>query len=295
METNKNKKNVSKKHKTIDEYLENEISYNKINSNSNNNIIKNNEVEDEYDDLIFNYCSKNKKISENNLFNEKILHKNKLKGKSFDYPINIKFEKKSNIDELNFLDKNFPKLYLKDYSVILKEFNKTAKNKAILNKLSYSYESKLNLAYRASLDKKFSFDNFLKFQKNTLYNSFVLKTSLDIFYVYIYNFIGNEKIYGDYNKKRIYLFDKENCIELNNKNCGINEERHEIFNEYFIVNNYSFAEIIKDIHFKNKTISKGTRFYITNAEIFGLKNKKEEKIVKEFRPFTLRHCYRHYL
>ena len=226
---------------------------------------------------------------------EKNKKKNKLKlnevFKENDKNKYLSYNKESTLTEKIAIN-NFLKLqkpYLLNYSLILKEYQKTTKINNFVYKFCYSSasDSHLKLRYRASEYKKLKNKDFEKIYQETKWPSVVMKTSINI---YIIEFSDLEKNrYPPRIISKFFLFDDENHILLE-------ESFHKIIvnkvkENLSFYNNFSSGECLKDIKLKNRIIPKGTTFIIEDIEIFALRNKEKEKELKNYRPLHshLRH------
>ena len=88
----------------------------------------------------------------------------------------------------NFKDKHFKKSSLIEHSAILKEYQKITKIKNFLNKFYLDYGDTIKLVYRASEDKEFLFENFIKAYLNSKNRIIIMKTSINMYFIKTFNF-----------------------------------------------------------------------------------------------------------
>ena len=268
---NKLIKKFNKKGKElIIDYINNEDNNElNIDENENDDIEENNNDDnyDEYDYPVTNY--------KGHSYPGITMHQ--IKYGLIDY-----YFRESSEEEKKFINKfneiHYKNIYLIDYSLILKEYQKNTKIKNLLNQFYYDYNYIIKFKFRASEDKDLNFKNFLNAYTNSSNQILVIKLSLDIYFVQLYK-------YSNYNFDYIYyyIFDYEDYIKyesfLNNKlNIKLNEKPHIEFTNYFtILNSYNSGKFINDIILKDKKIEKGTNFSILDLEIFTLNKKNKNK------------------
>ena len=179
-------------------------------------------------------------------------------------PCEINFRKK-------FVDEHFQKSSLIEHSVILKDYQKITKIKNFLKKFFLGYGDKIKLVYRASEDKEFLFDNFIKAYLNSKNRIIIMKTSINMYFIKTFNFpeyTWNNKLedfYIFYIDKFMKLDDTNLIIKKDNKN---GTPQFELTNYISIFNSYNSGRF-----FGSK---RNEKFSILEAEIFSLSNKKFE-------------------
>ena len=175
------------------------------------------------------------------------------------------------ISEKKFNDKYFKKSSLIEHSIILSNYQKITKIKNFLNRFYLDYDDAIKLVYRASKDKEFLFENFIKAYMNSNNRIIIMKTSINMYFIKTFNFPewkwGNmiEDFYLFYIDKFMKLKDTNLIIKKDNKN---GKPQFELSNYFSIFNSYNSGKLLKS--------EKNNKFSIVDAEIFSLSNKKFE-------------------
>ena len=202
-------------------------------------------------------------------FSHSELTMHKLK---YDYDYWCKIDEED-ISDTNFRkkfnDKYFKKSSLIEHSIILSNYQKITKIKNFLNRFYLDYGDAIKLVYRASKDKEFLFENFIKAYLNSNNRIIIMKTSINMYFIKTFNFPEYkwasplEDFYIFYDDKFMKLNDTNLVIRENNKNGN---PQFELLNYITIFNSYNSGKLLKS--------EKNNKFSVIDAEIFSLSNKK---------------------
>ena len=168
-----------------------------------------------------------------------------------------------------FIDKHFKKSSLIEHSLILQDYQKITTIKNFLKKFYLDCGDTIKLEYRASEDKEFLFENFIKAYLNSKNRIIIMKTSINMYFIKTFNFPeykwsnNIEDFYIFYTDKFMKLDDTNLIIKKDNKN---GKPQFELSNYFSIFNSYNSGKLLKS--------KKNNQFSIVEAEIFSLYNKK---------------------
>ena len=189
---------------------------------------------------------------------------------NYDYWCKIDEEKPSESNfRKKFTDKHFKRSSLIEHSIILKDYQKITKINNFLKKFYLDYGDSIKLVYRASEDKEFLFENFIKAYLNSNNRIIIMKTSINMYFIKTFNFPeykwnnNLEEFYIFYDDKFMKLDDTKLVIKKDNKN---GTPQFELSNYFSIFNSYNSGKLLKS--------EKNNKFSIVEAEIFSINNKK---------------------
>ena len=207
-------------------------------------------------------------------------------SKGYSYPFitfhKIKYDSKywlkneeENPSEINFIknfnEKHFKKTSLTQYSSILKDLQKNNKINNLKNIFYIDYGDNIKLIYKASEDKEFLFENFIKAYLSIKNTILIMKTSINFYFIKTFNF-SEDNWYGKSENYYIY-YENENKLEkLNKTNLIIRKDNRfgnpqfELTNYFTIFNSYNSGNILKS--------KKNDKFSIIDIELFSLDNPK---------------------
>ena len=227
----------------------------------------NKEYEDEYDEFDFPVIS-NKGFSHSGITMHKLKYDNKYWTK-----IEQPDPKESNFIK-KFNDEHFRKSSLIEHSKILKELEKTTKTNNFLNKFYLDSEDSIKLIYRASEDKEFLFENFIKAYLNTKYKILIMKTFIDMYFIKTLNFPENK---WDNVIENYYIFSSGKFKKLDDTYLSVNKDnklgkpQFELNNYITIFNSYNSGKLLL------KSEKNNNKFSVVDLELFSLSNKKYEQ------------------
>ena len=223
---------------------------------------KKNKEEDEYDEYDFPVIS-NKGFSHSGITMHKI---------KYDSNYWLRNEEENPIEKnfiQNFNDKHFKKSSLIKYSKILTDYQKITKINSFLKRFYLDCEDKIKLIYRASDDKEFLFENFIKSYLNSKNKIIIMRTSIDLYFIKTFNF---PEYKWDNAKEEYYIFYIDKFIKLENTNLTISDNnknghpQFELTNFLYIFNSYNSGKILNS--------EKNTKFSVIDIEILSIINNK---------------------
>ena len=171
-----------------------------------------------------------------------------------------------------FQKKHFQKSSLIEHSQILKEYKKITKINKFLDKLYLDSGDKIKLIYRASEDKEFLFENFIKAYLKSKNRILIMKTSINMYFIKTFNF---PEYTWDNFLEDFYIFYDDKFKKLNDTNLNIKDDnkngtpQFELVNYFSIFNSYNSGKLLDS--------EKNHKFSVVDVEIFSVNNKKFDK------------------